>query len=100
MQQGNPVLDQFVEMTRNIIEREGIEGYLPTILLVQRKDIRVLEGVPDVENHENIALEWASKTADSSEDFLLAFKSSSTQFKVIARVGGQVQQRACDVHAA
>ena len=73
-----------------MIARDGFNQYLPTVLYPDRKYILVLEGVPPVENLEDIALEWARENAVGDEEFLLAFKISPTQFKVVRRHAGSL----------
>ena len=81
-----PIL-AFAAITRRVIARDGFEGYLPTALYPSRKHIVVLEGIPEVENVETVALEWALSNAVGDEEFLVAFKVSPTHFKVIRRNG-------------
>ena len=54
------MFEQFVAMTRSIIERDGLEGYLPTLLLPQRQDVHVLDDIPEDEEHEPIATNLGS----------------------------------------
>ena len=67
----------FIRITQRIIDRDGFDGYLPTLLLPARKHIEVLEGVPPEVNIEEAARDWADRTAEASEDFFLAFKLSA-----------------------
>ena len=75
--------DDFIAMTRRIIDKERFEEYLPTLLLPARHHIAVLEGVPG--EVDRAATAWAAGTVDGGEDFFLAFKIDATHFKVIAR---------------
>jgi len=94
------VFEQFIAMTRSIIERDGLEGYLPTLLLPQRQDIRVLDDAPQEEEHESIATAWAAEVAEDEENYLLAFRASASHFKVVARLDGQLQTQLCEIGAA
>ena len=89
------MIDQFIAMTRRIIAEDGFEGYLPTLLIPSRKDIRVLEGVPGEEDLEKVVAGWAARIAGPDEDFLAAFKFDDTHFKVLARLDGRSSSVVC-----
>lgn len=100
MRQSNPMIEQFIAMTHGIIEEDGFEDYLPTLLLPERKNVLVLEGVPGDEDIESAAKGWAIRSANENEDFLLAFKVDANHFKVFARMGGVSSETLCDVNVA
>lgn len=89
------MIDQFIAMTRRIIAKNGFEGYLPTLLLPSRKDIRVLEGVPSEEDLERVVARWAARISGPEEDSLAAFKADDTHFKVLARLDGKNSSVVC-----
>ncbi|MBA4147480.1 MAG: hypothetical protein H0X66_05140 [Verrucomicrobia bacterium] len=88
-------IDDFASITRRIIERDGFDGYLPTLCLPSRRHIAVLEGVPDEQQKEirRIALAWAADKAKADEEFLLAFKEDADHFRVIRRFRGQDEEQ-------
>jgi hypothetical protein len=90
-------IEQFVVMTRNVIGEQGFEEFQPTVCFPDRKDIRALAGVPENEGHEPLALRWAAGLAVHGEEYLVAFKHSATQFKVVRFYRGGLEQQ---VHAA
>lgn len=94
------MFEQFVAMTRSIIERDGLEGYLPTLLLPQRQDVHVLDDIPEDEEHEPIATNWAAEMVEDGEDYFLAFRTNASHFKVVARLEGRYQSQLCEIHAA
>jgi hypothetical protein len=86
-------IEQFASITRNIIRANGFEEFQPTVCLPARRDVRSLAGVPEDESHELIALRWAAGIAEPDEEYLVAFRHSPTEFKVVHFVpGGQVHQ--------
>jgi hypothetical protein len=87
------LIDQFIEITKTIIEGEGFEGFLPTLLLPRQKVVRVLDDVPEHRRDEQVAVEWASSIAADDEDYFLAFKLDTDHFKVIARLDGQRREQ-------
>ena len=76
-------ISNVAKMTRAVIGGQGFEGYQPTVLFPGRKDIRCLAGVPDSEDHEQIALRWASGLAEPGEEYFVVFRHSDTEFKVV-----------------
>jgi hypothetical protein len=81
----------FAAITRRVIARDGFESYLPTVLYPDRRYLMVLEGVPSDGDLEAISLSWAQTNAIANEEFLLAFKISPTQFKIIRRIGSSFE---------
>jgi len=77
----------FAEITRRVIARDGFDGYLPTLCLPERKNIKVLEGIPESNFDEMraIALEWADEAANHDEEYFLAYKEDSERFRVLHR---------------
>lgn len=94
------MIDQFIAMTQRIIARDGFDGYLPTLLLPNRKDVRVLEGVPSEENIDTVVANWVNRTANAGEDFIAAYKIDSNHFKVVSRIEGKTEERICEPKTA
>jgi len=86
-------IEQFAAITSNVIREQGIGGFQPTVCFPERRDIRALSGVPEDEAHEPIALRWAASLANPGEGYLVAFKHSETQFKVVHCVSGRQEHQ-------
>ena len=82
-------LDDFAVLTQRVIAREGFEDFQPTACLPARRSVRTLAGVPDSENVEAVTLKWASEIADPGEEFLVAFKVSNAEFKIVRSFQGR-----------
>lgn len=80
-------ISEFVKITRRVIARDGFDGFLPTALYPGRRDLVVLEGVPDGDELEACCVRWAEGGAIANEEFLVAFKIGPTQFRVVHRFG-------------
>jgi len=80
-------------ITRGVIERDGLEGYLPTLMLPASQDVIVLEGAPEGSSLPAIARRWAADRAGDEVDFLLAYKLNDHQFAVVARIAGHLHER-------
>jgi hypothetical protein len=94
------MIQQFITVTQRFIQRNGFDDYEPTLVLPQRKDIRLLQGVPPDVDMEAAATDWATRATDAEEDFFLAFKTDESHFKVIARIKGEVYEELCQVALA
>ncbi|MCO5052544.1 MAG: hypothetical protein M9920_09590 [Verrucomicrobiae bacterium] len=88
-------LEDFAEITQRIIQKDGFDGFLPTLCLPERRHITVLEGVPDEKQPElrSISLAWAKDKATGEEEFLLAFREDSVSFRVIRSFRGELDER-------
>ncbi len=93
-------INDFAEMTQEVIASDGFEGYLPTLILPQRMVISALEGIPDGVDVEQAALEWAAKIAKAGEEYLLAYKINDHQFRVVRSDGSALTQADFDVPMA
>jgi hypothetical protein len=78
-------LDEFAETTRRVVERDGFDEYQPTLIFPARRHIMTLAGLPPDIEPESPVLSWASESAQDDEEFLVAFKTDATHFKVIRR---------------
>lgn len=76
-------ISNVASMTRAMIAEQGFEGYQPTVIFPDRRDIRSLAGVPGSEDHEQIALRWASGLAEPGEEYFVVYGHSDTEFKVV-----------------
>ena len=93
-------IEAFADMTRRVIARDGFDGFLPTACYPGRRVVAVLEGVPVGVDVEQAALRWASRKAEAGEEYLVAFRVSSDQFKVVRHADGQSEETVCAVDAA
>jgi hypothetical protein len=84
-------IQQFAEMTWRVIEKDRFADYQPTLCLPAQRHVTALAGIPAEEgaNIRTISLNWAIKTADQDEEFLLAFKETEASFRIIRRNEGQ-----------
>lgn len=86
-------LDQFAEITKSVIENQGFDEFQPSACFPERRQVKSLAGLPtDVEPEEPV-FEWASDSAGDDEEFLVAFKTSEKQFRVLRRFKGKITAR-------
>ena len=99
---GTVGVQEFIEKTREVIAKHGLDHYLPTLVLDSGRAVRiaVLHDVPPGVDVEQFAKDWASRVATGSQDFLLAFKVDAAHFKVVSRRGGVVEEQLVAAGAA
>lgn len=51
-------LQHIIELTKDILKKDGFKNYLPTLILIDKKEVRVLENIPENTPQENAAKEW------------------------------------------
>jgi hypothetical protein len=90
-------VNQFAEITKRVIARDGFDGYLPTACYPSRQFVRVLEGVPAEVDLETASLQWALKDAQADEEIFVAFKFSEHSFKVVRILGSQREESVFEV---
>lgn len=92
-------IDDFIAMTRRIIAKDGFDDYLPTLVIPDRREVTVLEGMPPDVDAEAASRRWATSSVDRNEDYFLAFKIDPAQFKVVARLKGVEEERVAAAEA-
>ena len=87
-------INDFAEITQKVIEGTPFENYIPTLCLPARGQINALEGIPPEEepNLREIALDWAVKSTDAEEEFLVAFRDGPSHFRIIRRFKGELRE--------
>ncbi|HKY29319.1 MAG TPA: hypothetical protein VJM12_15370 [Pyrinomonadaceae bacterium] len=86
-------IDEFATITLNVIRKQGFDGFQPTVCFPERREVRALAGVPEHEAHESIALRWAANLAKPGEEYLVAFKHSASEFKVVQSSQGNLEYK-------
>jgi hypothetical protein len=90
-------LDDFIRITQQIIQQNGLDDYLPTACFPAQKKLTVLEEVPAGLNVETVARAWVKQMASPGEQYFLAFRWSATAFKVLEMAAGQETERVVEV---
>ena len=75
-----PSLAQLVRATLNVLEKNGIEAYLPTIVL--EDDFFVIEDSPEDVDHRKALLDTISRDGLMDKDFLFAVRSAEGEVTV------------------
>lgn len=87
-------IPEFAEITYQVLKDTPIEVYIPTLCLPEQGMIQALQGIPAEEeaNLREISLDWALKTADETEEFLVAFRDGPGHFRIIRRFEGEIRE--------
>jgi hypothetical protein len=89
------MLENFIDITNNVIAEDGFEEFLPTLLFPDRQEVIVLGDLPVADNHERFAQEWIAKVVKPKENYLVAYRVDSKHFKVIANLEEDIEERVC-----
>lgn len=84
-------LAAFAELTQKIIRDNGFDDFIPVACFPVRRELRGLDGLKPELDVEKESIAWATSLAEQPEEFLLAFKVTATQFKVIRRLDGVLE---------
>ena len=68
-------LEQFAKTTIGVIQEDGLDGYLPTIMIPSKKEIRAIEGIPDDVDHREAIQTVILRSKLESTEFLFAVKT-------------------------
>ena len=93
-------IEAFAGITQNIIRDNGFDDFIPVACFPERREIRGLEGKAPGADIEKEALDWATSLAEQSEEFLVAFKVSDSQFKIVRYLHGALESAIFSVQAA
>ena len=80
-------LDEFATITQRVIARDGFDEFQPTACYPARREVKTLAGFPPDLAPEEPVIEWAARSATADEEFLVAFKTDDSHFRVVRRVG-------------
>jgi hypothetical protein len=92
-------LSDFAALTQKIIRDNGFDDFIPVACLPGRREIRGLDGLPQNADVEAESISWATTLADETEEFLVAFKFTDSQFKVSRRLNGAMESAVYTVEA-
>lgn len=84
-------LDEFANITFSIISKHGFADFQPTACFPERRDVRVLAGLPASKDVETESIAWARKSAIAEEEFLVAFKVAPEKFKIFRFSGDRTE---------
>jgi len=69
-------LQDFAATTITVIQENGIEGYLPTLLFPDTKEIRVIEGIPEEIDHREAVQNVVRRSGYDKQEFMFGVNSA------------------------
>jgi hypothetical protein len=75
-------LQDFAEITMNVIREDGIDGYLPTLVLPDTKHIRVIQGIPDDVDHRDAVQNVVRRSGYETREFFFGVQSTSHEITI------------------
>jgi hypothetical protein len=69
-------LESFARVTLNIVQEDGISEYLPTLVLLDTNEIRVIEGIPRDVDHTTAIQNVVRKAGHNLKEFFFGVLSS------------------------
>jgi hypothetical protein len=91
------MIEQFVAMTMKIVAEDGIDNYLPTLLLPTSRTVLVMEDIPDLDDHELMVREWLAERIEPDEPHLVAYRCGARIIKVVGMIDGSPVERQCPI---
>ena len=91
------MIDQIVSLTRSAIADAGIMNYLPALFLLERREVVVLEEVPDDLDQGRAVGEWLKKRQVEGESYLVAFRHDENHFRLMGVLGSEPVDAICSV---
>ena len=75
-------LRDFANTTINVITEDGIEGYLPTFVLVDTLEIRAIQGIPTDVDHRDAIQNIIRRSGYETREFFFAVQSAPEQITI------------------
>ena len=86
-------LEEFSQLTKRVIESQGLTEFEPTACFPQRRDIQVLVDLPADADVETEVVRWATARSQPGEEFLVAFRVSENAIKMTRFESGQSESQ-------
>ena len=75
-------LDFFAQATINVIREDGIGEYLPTIVLTETQEFRVIEGVPATVDHRDAIQNVVRRSQYEFKEFYFGVRSAPERITI------------------
>jgi hypothetical protein len=75
-------LQDFAEMTINVIREDGFDGYLPTFVLPDTQEVRVIQGIPTEVDHRDAVQNVARRSAYETREFFFGVLSAPQRITI------------------
>jgi hypothetical protein len=72
-------LDNFTRVTVTVIQEDGLDGYLPTVMLPATRDIRAIEGIPEGVDHRDAIQNYILRQGFHKGEFLFGVQTGKKE---------------------
>ena len=72
-------LEELTRITLEVIEDDGLDGYLPTLMVPSKKEIRVIEGIPKSKDHRQAIQEVIRQDKLDKKEFFFGVQSGRNE---------------------
>lgn len=69
-------------MTINVLKEDGVDGYVPTILLLDTQQIHCIEGIPEEIDHRDAIQNVVKRSGYENQEFFFGVQSEANQITV------------------
>ena len=70
-------LEQFAQITIRVIQEDGLDGYLPTIMIPSTKEVQSIEGIPENVDHREAIQNVILRSKLEKTEFLFGVQTGS-----------------------
>jgi hypothetical protein len=89
-------IDEFAAVTVRVIQRDGVDGYLPTACYPATRRMVVLEGYPEPIVPGQVVRDWAAAGVGGRDAHFVAYKLDQYRVQVELIVGSVSDSRVLD----
>lgn len=75
-------LQEFAEITIDVIREDGIAEYLPTFAFPDTEEIRAIQGIPDTVDHRDAIQNAVKRSGYGTREFFFGVRSAPNQVTV------------------
>jgi hypothetical protein len=75
-------LQDFAKMTINVVVKDGLDGYLPTIVIPDTQEVRAIQGIPADVDHRDAIQNVIRRSAYETREFFFGVQSAADQIIV------------------
>ncbi len=73
------LLETFTKTTMSVIQEDGLDGYLPTVILPATQDVRTIEDIPEGADHREAIQSYIVRHGLNKGEFLFSVQSNKNE---------------------
>ncbi|HEX9626486.1 MAG TPA: hypothetical protein VGA00_06060 [Acidiferrobacterales bacterium] len=72
-------LENFTRITVTVVQEDGLNGYLPTVMIPATKDIRTIEGIPEDVDHREAIQNYIIRNGFNKGEFFFGVQTGKNE---------------------